>query len=263
MAEFIQDSEALESNTIGVFRSAATVAGGRRFSFGSQVVVGDRHGRVGLGYAKANEVPPAIEKAQKNAKKNMKKVTLQGGTFPHTVTGRYGASVVKLLPASPGTGVVAGSTVRAVLELAGVTDALTKSYGSNNQKNLARATLDGLMQLRTREQIAELRGVEISKTEVDERLERGAAFMPKKTAAPKPQPQEEQGGRGGRGGRGGGGGRGGRGGGRGGGGGGPQGGGGAGATAIKSDAPKPQRKAETPPAPEGETPAEAPASDES
>jgi small subunit ribosomal protein S5 len=257
MAEFMQDSEALESNTIGVFRSAATVAGGRRFSFGSQVVVGDRNGRVGLGYAKANEVPPAIEKAQKNAKKNMQRVTLQGGTFPHTVTGRYGASIVKLLPASPGTGVVAGSTVRAVLELAGVTDALTKSYGSNNQKNLARATLDGLSQLRTREQIASLRGVEIDKTEVDERLERGAAFMPKKTAAPKPQPaQEEQGGRGGRGGRGGG--RGGRG-----GGGGPQGGGGAGATAIKTDAPRPQPKAEAPPKPEGDAPADAPASEES
>jgi len=178
MMEALEDSGQLESTTIGVFRSAATVAGGRRFSFGSMVVIGDRRGRVGLGYAKANEVPPAIEKAQKDARKNLKSVTLQGGTIPHEVVGRSGSSQVKLLPASPGTGVVAGATVRAVLEAVGVTDCMTKSSGSNNQKNLAKAVLDGLTRLRSKELIAELRGVEIGKTAVDERLERGAAFLP-------------------------------------------------------------------------------------
>ena len=178
MMEALEDSGQLESTTIGVFRSAATVAGGRRFSFGSMVVIGDRRGRVGLGYAKANEVPPAIEKAQKDARKNLKSVTLQGGTIPHEVVGRSGSSQVKLLPASPGTGVVAGATVRAVLEAVGVTDCMTKSSGSNNQKNLAKAVLDGLTRLRSKELIAELRGVEIGKTAVDERLERGVAFLP-------------------------------------------------------------------------------------
>lgn len=178
MVEVLDESNQLESTTIGVFRSAATMAGGRRFSFGSMVVLGDRNGRVGLGYAKANEVPPAIEKAQKDAKKNLKKVKLQGGTIPHAVTGRHLSSKVDLIPASPGTGVVAGATVRAVLEAAGVTDCMTKSTGSNNQKNLAKAVLNGLEQLRTKGEIAALRGVELGATEVDEKLERGAEFMP-------------------------------------------------------------------------------------
>ncbi len=178
MAEFIEDSGQLESNTIGVFRSAATVKGGKRFSFGAMVVVGDRRGRVAIGYAKANEVPPAIEKAQKDGKKNLKTVTLQKGTIPHAVEGRYLSSRVRLIPASPGTGVVAGATVRAVLELAGITDCLTKAYGSTNKKNLAKATLDGLRQLRMKDTVAELRGVTIEKSDVDEILERGSAFMP-------------------------------------------------------------------------------------
>ncbi|MEM1165850.1 MAG: 30S ribosomal protein S5, partial [Planctomycetota bacterium] len=178
MAEVLQDSGNLESNTIGIFRSAATMAGGRRFSFGSLVVVGDRQGRVALGYAKANEVPPAIEKAQKEGKKQLRRVHLQGGTIPHAVEGRFGSAKVRLIPASPGTGVVAGATVRAVLELAGITDCMTKSYGSNNKKNLAKATLDGLAQLRPKSYFADLRGVEIGDTEVDERLDRGALFMP-------------------------------------------------------------------------------------
>jgi small subunit ribosomal protein S5 len=140
--------------------------------------MGDRNGTVGLGYAKANEVPPAIEKAQKDAKKNLKRVQLQRGTIPHAVIGRHLSSTVTLIPASPGTGVVAGATVRAVLEAAGVTDCMTKSTGSNNQKNLAKAVLNGLQQLRSKEAIAALRGVDIDSTEVDEKLERGSAFMP-------------------------------------------------------------------------------------
>jgi small subunit ribosomal protein S5 len=178
MMENLEETGQLESTTIGVFRSAATVAGGRRFSFGSMVVIGDRQGRVGLGYAKANEVPPAIEKAQKDGRKNLRTVTLQGGTIPHEVVGRSGSARVKMMPASPGTGVVAGATVRAVLEAVGVTDCMTKSSGSNNQKNLAKAVVDGLERLRSKGLIAELRGVEIEKTAVDEKLERGAAFLP-------------------------------------------------------------------------------------
>ncbi|MCA9292759.1 MAG: 30S ribosomal protein S5 [Phycisphaerales bacterium] len=221
MAEVLDEVSQLESTTIGVFRSAATVAGGRRFSFGALVVIGDKRGKVALGYAKANEVPPAIEKAQKEAKKSMQSVTLQGGTIPHEVWGEFSASRVKLVPASPGTGIVAGTTVRAVLESAGITDCLTKSYGSANKKNLAKATLAGLQQLRLKDVVAGLRGVDLGKSEVDERLERGAAFVThtsggEKMKGPVNRVGEDRrgGGRGGRGGRGGGrGGRGGRGGG--------------------------------------------------
>lgn len=175
MAEFIEESGQLESNTIGVFRSAATVKGGKRFSFGALVVVGDRHGRVGLGYAKAKEVPPTIEKAQKDGKKNLSNINLHLGTIPHAVEGRYLSSRVRLIPASPGTGVVAGATVRAVLELAGITDCLTKAYGSTNKKNLAKATLDGLLQLRRKEEIEGLRGVDLGKTDVELIVERGGS----------------------------------------------------------------------------------------
>jgi small subunit ribosomal protein S5 len=236
MAEFIEDREQqLESTTIGIYRTAATVKGGRRFTFGALVVVGDRHGKVGLGYGKAPGVPAAIEKAQKNARKQLKRITLQSGTLPHTVLGRFGASSVKLVPASPGTGVIAGATVRAVLEMAGVRDCLSKSYGSNNQKNLSKAAMEGLLRMRTKQQVAELRGVDVGKTAVDERIEAGSRFVTT-TAAGEDAPRargpvnikdqearDSKGGRGrGRGGRGGGGGgrgRGGRGGGGGGGGG--------------------------------------------
>lgn len=175
MAEFMKDSGQLESNTIGVFRSAATVKGGKRFSFGALVVVGDRRGRVGLGYAKAKEVPPTIEKAQKDAKRNLHSITMLHGTIPHAVEGRFLASRVRLIPASPGTGVVAGATVRAVLELAGITDCLTKVYGSTNKKNLAKATINGLGQLRKKEEVEALRGVSIETTEVDLMVGRGGS----------------------------------------------------------------------------------------
>lgn len=244
MPEFIEDasgSGSLESTTIGIFRSAATVKGGKRFSFGALVAVGDRNGRVALGYAKANEVPPAIEKAQKDGKKHLSRVNLQGKTIPHTVEGRYSSSKVRLVPASPGTGVIAGATVRAVLELVGITDCLTKAYGSTNQKNLAKATLEALLQLRTKESIATLRNVTIDKSDVDELLSRGQAFIPARKegtqAAKGPVNtigQDKRGGRGGRGGPGGG--RGGRGGPGGGGGRGPRGGQGGDAPAPSGDA---------------------------
>ena len=170
MAEFLEEASGLESTTIGIYRTSATVKGGRRFRFGALVVVGDRQGNVGLGYAKAPGVPAAIEKAQKYARKNMKRVLLQEGTLPHAVTSRYSASTIKLVPASPGTGVIAGGTVRAVLELAGVKDCLTKSVGSNNQRNLAKATLDGLLGLRNKQRVEELRGVSLLATHVEEKL---------------------------------------------------------------------------------------------
>jgi len=116
---------------------------------------------VGIGYGKANEVPPAVEKGIKNARKAMVKVSLKGTTIPHRVVGRFGASKVVMVPASEGTGVIAGASVRPVLELAGVHDVLTKSYGSNSPKNLVKATLAGLMSLRSKETIQELRGVKI------------------------------------------------------------------------------------------------------
>lgn len=184
MARMIEEQSNLDTNTIGVFRTAATVKGGRRFSFSSLVVAGDRNGRVGLGYGKANEVPPAIEKASKEARKKLKKITLQGGTIPHTVIGRSGAASVKLIPASPGTGIVAGTTVRAVLELAGLTDCMTKSYGSTNKQNLAKAVLDGLEQLRSKSDVEALRGMDLGQTEIEERIERSRAFT---ASDPRPQ----------------------------------------------------------------------------
>ncbi|MFQ6048461.1 MAG: 30S ribosomal protein S5 [Phycisphaerae bacterium] len=149
----------LEEAVVRVYRCATVVRGGRRFSFGALVVVGDRAGQVGIGYGKANEVPPAVEKAIKEARKRLQRIALKGTTIPHPVVGRFGASRVVMLPASEGTGVIAGSSVRPVLELAGVRDVLTKSYGSNGPKNLVKATLDGLLKLRTAEQVRRLRGV--------------------------------------------------------------------------------------------------------
>lgn len=152
----------IDENVVKIYRCATVVRGGRRFSFGSLVVVGDRNGRVGIGYGKAKEVPSSVEKGKKIATKAMKPVKLQGGTIPHRIIGRFGASHVVLVPASPGTGVIAGSSVRAVLELAGVHDVLTKSYGSNSPKNLVRATFNGLMQLVSREDVERLRGVKLA-----------------------------------------------------------------------------------------------------
>ena len=181
MAEFLEESSGLESTTVGVYRTAATVKGGRRFSFSSLVVVGDRHGRVGLGYGKANHVPPAIEKAQKQAKRDMRLYPLQGRTIPHEVEGRFGACRVRILPASPGTGVIAGAAVRAVLEMLGIQDCLTKSFGSNNPKNLCKAVFNGLDDLRSKDDTMRLRGVELGETMVEESIRRGQAF----TATPK------------------------------------------------------------------------------
>ncbi len=152
----------LSENVVKIYRCAKVVRGGRRFSFSSLVVVGDMNGRVGIGYGKAKEVPFSVEKAKKAASRSLKKVKLVDGTIPHRIIGRFGAAKVVLVPASHGTGVIAGASVRAVLELAGVKDVLTKSYGSNCPKNLVRATFAALTQLHDRETIAQLRGVSLA-----------------------------------------------------------------------------------------------------
>lgn len=152
----------LEDRVIKIRRCAAVVKGGRRFSFNALVVVGDKKGKVAAGYGKANEVPPAVEKATKDAQGHLsrsRKVSLRGDTIPHRVVGKYGASRVVLVPAGPGTGVKAGPGVRDVLVVAGVRNILTKVHGSTNPINLVKATIDGLLQLRTREEVARLRGV--------------------------------------------------------------------------------------------------------
>jgi small subunit ribosomal protein S5 len=196
MAELIDETSALESTTVGVYRTAATVKGGRRFSFGALVVVGDRTGRVGVGYGKANQVPPAIEKAQKEARRRMRPFPLQGRTIPHAVTGRFGACVVRLVPASPGTGVIAGAAVRAPLEMLGVQDCLTKSYGSNNPKNLVKAVIKGFEQLRSKEDVGELRGTELEPTEVEEAIARSGPQAAARTEAPAKKPAAAPEGRG-------------------------------------------------------------------
>jgi len=146
---------------VQIRRCACVVKGGRRFSFTALVVVGDGDGRVGWGYGKATEVPLAVEKAVKNADRNMIQVPIVDTTLPHQVLGRYRACRVLLLPARPGTGIIAGECVRAVVESAGISDILTKSFGSPNPINLVKATFDGLSRLRTREEVARLRGVEV------------------------------------------------------------------------------------------------------
>lgn len=153
------DDRGFDEELVRIYRCAVVVKGGRRFSFGALMVTGNRAGQVGWGYGKAKEVPAAVEKGGKAARRSMVDVRLSGSTIPHTVMGRYGASRVKLIPASEGTGVIAGASVRAVLELAGVRNCLTKAYGSTSPKNLVKATVDGLLQLRDREAVERLRGV--------------------------------------------------------------------------------------------------------
>lgn len=146
---------------VKLYRCATVVKGGRRFSFGALVVCGDRAGRVGYGYGKANEVPQAVDKGVKYAKKRLFTVPLRGSTIPHRVWGVFGASRILLIPAGEGTGVIAGAAPRAVLQLAGIRDVLTKCYGSTNAKNLVKATLEGLKRLRTRQDIERARGVKV------------------------------------------------------------------------------------------------------
>ena len=147
--------------TVKIKRCAAVVKGGRRFSFAAMVVCGDGDGKVGWGYGKANEVQPSVEKATKQAMRTMVKVPIVDGSLPHRVDGRFGAARVVLLPAGPGTGIIAGSAVRAVCEAAGVKNILTKSFGSNNPVTLVKATIEALTRLRTKEDVENLRGVQL------------------------------------------------------------------------------------------------------
>ncbi|HEV8379770.1 MAG TPA: 30S ribosomal protein S5 [Tepidisphaeraceae bacterium] len=148
----------IESSVVRIYRCAKVVKGGRTFSFGALVVAGDRRGSIGIGYGKANEVPPSVEKATKDARKAMFKVNLKGTTIPHQVQGTSGASKVVLVPARPGTGVTAGKSVRPCLELAGITDILSKAYGSTSPKNLVKATIAALRALQSKEQVERIRG---------------------------------------------------------------------------------------------------------
>jgi small subunit ribosomal protein S5 len=158
------DAEGLNlvDKVVKINRCATVVKGGKRFSFSAMVVVGDGNGVVGHGFGKANEVPPAVEKAVKDAKKHLFRVPLRGQTLPHQSRGTFGASIVQILPAAPGTGVIAGDAVRAVMEAAGVKDVLTKVYGSTNPVNVVKAAVDALGRMRTISEVERLRGVKLA-----------------------------------------------------------------------------------------------------
>ncbi|MCA8917791.1 MAG: 30S ribosomal protein S5 [Planctomycetes bacterium] len=156
-----RDLELGEEKVVRVNRTSAVVKGGRRFSFAAVVIIGDRRGVVGYGQGKAREVPTSIEKAVRDARKNLVRYPLRGDTIPHTVWGRFRASRVLLRPAAPGTGIKAGATVRAVVEELGVRNILTKIYGSRNPVNIVKATLNGLDQLLSKKEVFELRGLPV------------------------------------------------------------------------------------------------------
>jgi len=153
----------LSDKVVIINRVAKVVKGGRRFSFNALSVVGDGDGHVGVGFGKANDVPDAIDKSKEDAKKNVFKININKNTIPHEVIGQFKSARVIMKPAAPGTGIKAGASVRAVIEKAGISDVLTKSQGSRNPINIVKATLDGLLQLRSLKETAEIREIQISK----------------------------------------------------------------------------------------------------
>ena len=153
--------ESTVERVVNIRRCAAVVKGGRRFSFAAMTIIGDGRGKVGWGYGKANEVPPRVEKANKQAARQMIEVALTEGTIPHAVLGKFGAGQVLLMPAGPGTGIIAGAAVRSVCEAAGIKNILTKSHGTTNPITLVKATFRALGQLRTRQEVERLRGVSL------------------------------------------------------------------------------------------------------
>ncbi len=185
---FFGEEGDLQDTVVNINRSAKVVKGGRRFSFSALTVVGDRRGRVGIGYGKANEVPPAVEKSISEGKKSLVEVPLKGDTIPHPVTGRFGAARVYMRPAGPGTGVIAGGGVRAVCQMVGIRNILTKSIGSNNPVNLVKAAMDGLMKLKDAREVARLRGVPVEELTGLEKVQRAA----EKAAEPAAAPAEEK-----------------------------------------------------------------------
>lgn len=177
-----QESEFVET-VVHINRVAKVVKGGKNFSFSAVVVAGDGSGKVGYGTGKAREVPAAIQKAAEEAKRDMIRVPLVGGTVPHKIWGRWGATRVLLRPASPGTGVIAGGGVRAVMESAGVQDILTKIVGSRNPFNVVRATFDALTNLMTEGQVRRLRGLEALADAVEELVESAAEAVDEEAGA--------------------------------------------------------------------------------
>ena len=182
----------LQERVVEINRVAKVVKGGRRFSFTALVVVGDERSHVGVGYGKANEVPVAIQKGVEKARRNLFKVSMHGNTITHQITGEHGAARVFLKPASEGTGVIAGGGVRAVLELAGIRDVLSKSLGSQNPINLVKATVDGLRNLRDPKEVAQLRGLTIAEVlGLDQKQEADSSEQTAETAPTSAEPEAE------------------------------------------------------------------------